>query len=458
MKILHAVHFFLPRHTGGTEVYTARLARAQARRHDVALFYSEKVHSHPNYDLLARRVEGLDCRIVVNNLLYPDFRSTFDNPAIERRFDEVLAELKPDVVHVQHLMLLSMGIVERAKRHGARVVVTLHDFWLWCARMGQLLDASGALCPGPEPQRCSRCLADFPYTQKRGAEHAFKGMELVRRMFGVDLSPLVEQVRGWRPLLPRKAAARVAGTPLPVATLALREQRSAQLLKSVDHVVSPSRMLYERTLAAGVPPERATHLPHGVDLAPLAPPRRYAPAGVTRFAFLGTPAPHKGVHVLIDAFRAAGLDRAELTIFGSTRTDPGYCSDLRRRAQGLRVRFAGALKNSQVPAALAEVDALVVPSLWFENWPLVVQEARLARVPVIASQIGGLAEGVRDDVDGLHFQPGDAVGLAVALRRVAADPELLVRFAAAATLPTAMERHEEVLERIYRGETGGGAA
>lgn len=457
MKILHALHFFLPHHSGGTEVYTLRLAREQARRHQVALFYSEKLHAHRNYELLSRKVEGLDCRVVVNHLLYPDFRATFDNAAIEERFDEVLAEFRPDVVHVQHLMLLSMGLVERAKRRGVRVVVTLHDFWLWCARMGQLLDASGALCPGPEPARCSRCLADFPWTQKRGAEHAFKGMQLLRRAFGVDLSPLVEQVRGWRPLLPRKGRPHKPGAPLPPATLALREQQAAALLRAVDHVVSPSQMLHERALAAGVAAARATHLPHGVDLAPRAPPRRYAPGGVVRFAFLGTPAPHKGVHVLIDAFRAANLDHAELAIIGSARTDPGYCADLRRRAQGLRVRFAGALKNSAVPAALAEVDALVVPSLWLENWPLVVQEARLARVPVIASRIGGLAEGVRDGVDGLHFEAGDAVGLAAALRKVAAAPELLARFAAHAKMPTAMEEHAATLEAIYRGTADGSA-
>lgn len=458
MRILHALHFFLPKHFGGTEVYTLRLARAQALRHEVALFYSEKIHSQRNYELLKRRVEGLDCRVVVNNLLYPDFTATYDNPAIEERFDRVLSDFRPDVVHVQHLMLLSLGLIERAKRRGARVVITLQDFWLWCARMGQMLDHSGALCPGPSPERCSTCLADFPFTQKRGAEHAFRGIELVHRMFGVDLSPLVDQVRGFRPLLARKPAPRRPGLPIAPALLLRRAQQAARLLELVDHVIAPSKMLHDYARSNGVPASRLAHLKYGVDQAARAPDRRYAPEGVVRFAFLGTPVPHKGVHVLIDAFRAAGIESAELAIFGSGSTDPAYFADLRHRAQGLRVRFAGAVKNAEVPAVLEQVDALVVPSLWLENWPLVVQEARLARVPVIASRIGGLGEGVRDGVDGLHFEAGDAAGLATALRRVAADPSCLAKFALQAELPPPMAEHERSLETIYRGEPTGGAA
>jgi glycosyltransferase involved in cell wall biosynthesis len=467
VRILHALHFFLPQHSGGTEVYTLRLARAQSKKHDVALFFSEKIHSRRNYELLRRTTEGLDCRVVVNNLLYPNFRATFDNAAIELRFEEVLADFKPDVVHVQHLMLLSMGLVEAAKRSGARVVVTLQDFWLWCARMGQLLMPDGSICSGPRPAKCAECLADFPYTQKRGAAHAFRGIELMRRTFGVDLSPLVERVRGWQPLLPaRRASDRRESrprSPLPEAQLAQRAAKAAEVLELVDRIVAPSQLLRDRAVEWGAPADRISLLRYGVDLPPRRSVRRYAPDGRVRFAFIGTPAPHKGVHVLIDGFRAAGLENASLTIFGSSRTDPVYFADLKRRAQGLSVTFPGAIPNAQVPSALEEIDALVVPSLWLENWPVVVQEARLMRVPVIASRIGGLAEGVRHGVDGLLFEPGDAVGLATALRRVAREPKLLARFAAKATLPPPMEEHEAALEKLYamggaRPASGGGSS
>src|SRR5262249_18586694 len=348
---------------------TLRVARAQARAgHEVTLFFSEKIHSREDYELLRRTTEGLDCRVVVNNLLEPDFRATFSNPRIEERFDEVLREFRPEVVHFQHLMLLSMGLVGRAKEAGACAVLTLQDFWLWCARMGQLLQPDGSICPGPEPERCSQCLATFPFTQKNGAEHAFRTLGMLRRAFGVALSPLVERVRGWQPLLPRSGAGRGdKGRPIPQSQLRARNEAAARVVAAVDHVIAPSRMLLDRALEWGVPAGNISLLRYGVDLAPRAAARRYAPHGKVRFAFLGTPAPHKGVHVLIDAFRAAEPGRgrphgAELVIFGGSRTTPAYFADLKRRARGLPVRFAGAIDNAQVPAALEQVDALVVPS------------------------------------------------------------------------------------------------
>jgi glycosyltransferase involved in cell wall biosynthesis len=86
-----------------------------------------------------------------------------------------------------------------------------------------------------------------------------------------------------------------------------------------------------------------------------------------------------------------------------------------------------------------------------------VQEARLARVAVIASRLGGLAEAVNDGVDGLTFEPGDVYALAAALRRVAEQPELLPKFAAAAELPPTMAVHGAALDAIYRSRSDAGA-
>ena len=107
MKILMPVHVFLPDHSAGTEVYTYNLARAlQARGHDVQIFCSEKILSKRSYSLLERDVDGLKVHVMVNNLEHDEFTETFANPRAEGSFGRVLAAVKPDIVHVQHLMLL----------------------------------------------------------------------------------------------------------------------------------------------------------------------------------------------------------------------------------------------------------------------------------------------------------------------------------------------------------------
>jgi glycosyltransferase involved in cell wall biosynthesis len=153
-----------------------------------------------------------------------------------------------------------------------------------------------------------------------------------------------------------------------------------------------------------------------------------------RFAFFGTIAAHKGVPVLLDAAARLRDGEGRVALHGG----------LRWAGAGFRAAFAQALAaarpaaehfgpydRADVGALMRRADWVVVPSLWWENAPLVIEEARAAGRPVICSGIGGMAEKVRDGVDGLHFPAGDAAALAETLR-AAADPTLWTRLAAGA--------------------------
>src|SRR5687768_14980060 len=102
MKILLVSNNFLPRHTAGTEVYTAQLAHHLVRRgHQVSVFTAEKEISLPHLSLRKRQYKGLPVTEVINNLFYADFRETWDQPEIARAFGEHLDRERPDVVHFQ---------------------------------------------------------------------------------------------------------------------------------------------------------------------------------------------------------------------------------------------------------------------------------------------------------------------------------------------------------------------
>ncbi|MCS7287413.1 MAG: glycosyltransferase, partial [Anaerolineae bacterium] len=116
---------------------------------------------------------------------------------------------------------------------------------------------------------------------------------------------------------------------------------------------------------------------------------------------------------------------------------------------GPNVRFLGRLNREEVWNALAQVDVVAVPSLWYETFSLLISEAFAAGLPVLASRLGALAERVRDGVDGLLLPPGDVVAWRAAIQRLIDDPDLLARLRANVRPPMTMEEHVERLEELY---------
>src|SRR5690606_20184243 len=131
---------------------------------------------------------------LVNNLLAPDFRATWQDLEVDRLFERVLERVRPDLVHVQHLMYLSAGIVERARARGVPVVMPLHEFWLQCARFGQRVDADGALCAPCDLGRCGTCLARCEHAPPAGARWAAPWIAPLATRTGIDLASPARRV------------------------------------------------------------------------------------------------------------------------------------------------------------------------------------------------------------------------------------------------------------------------
>jgi glycosyltransferase involved in cell wall biosynthesis len=134
---------------------------------------------------------------------------------------------------------------------------------------------------------------------------------------------------------------------------------------------------------------------------------------------------HKGAHVLLEAVRALDTSAYELKVFGNPDVFPDYTAGLRTQAAGLPVRFMGAFDRDRTAEVYAQIDVLVVPSLWLENSPLVIHEAFMAGVPVVGARIGGIAHLVEDGRTGLLYDPSSAVELRAALGRLIENPARL---------------------------------
>jgi glycosyltransferase involved in cell wall biosynthesis len=209
--------------------------------------------------------------------------------------------------------------------------------------------------------------------------------------------------------------------PARPGTLAEGMDRRAERLRAlggeVDLFLAPTSFARDRAVEFGLDAAKVQVRPLG---AVVGPGRARAAGARRRIGFIGTLAPHKGVHVLIRAFRALGRPDLTLDLHGSLTTHPGYVAELRRAAEGdPRIRFQGPFPEGEQPRVLSTIDLLALPSVWWENSPLTVLEALAAGIPVIASAVGGVPELVSHDDTGLLVPPSDPEALRNALEDVA---------------------------------------
>ena len=393
MKVLQVIHGYPPRYNAGSEIYTQTISRGLVRMgHEVNVFTREESQFQPEYSLREEGDEG-EPRIRLHVVNMPRSRERYQHDIVDDHFEQVVETFNPDVVHIGHLNHLSVSIVQTAKRHGVPVVFTLHDFWLMCPR-GQFMQYNldgpepWAFCDGQDDRKCaSRCYS---------------------RYLGGSPSDSEADIRYWTEWVHRRMSL-------------IRE-----VAGHVDLFIAPSRTVQQRFQADfGIPGDRVVYLDYGFDRERLVG-RSRKPEPNFAFGYIGTHRPAKGIHVLLDAFpflRGGPV----LRIWGRTVSET--TPSLKERSARLpgevarRIEWMGEYGTSTIVQDVFDrIDALVVPSIWLENSPLVIHEAQQARVPVITSDLGGMAEYVHHERNGLLFKPRDARDLAEKMQRLVDDP------------------------------------
>lgn len=442
-RVLHAIHDFLPRHRAGSEIYAWELCRALAPACHVSVLAAEHDLQRTHGHLTWRLQDGLTLVEVVNNWVSRHFADTYESPLITAAIEQTLDAVQPDVVHLHSLLNLSFALPEVARARGIPVVATVHDYSLVCAAGGQRVHrADSHVCHAIEPQRCVRCVRESPFHDLAvagrasaiagGADGADGSRPLRRaRIAAGGLSA----ARGAMRRLPAVAAAArrwsaqaTAAVAPSEADIARRLARAADAWRQLDLIVAPSASLATEFARLGFPADKVVVSDYGFsESARERTPRTTARSGPVRFGFLGTIVWHKGLHVLLAAAQQLAATGWAIEIHGDPGTFPDYTGELRTIATGRPVHFRGAYDHQHVGDILSGLDALIVPSIWLENSPLVIHEAFLAGVPVIGARIGGIAGLVQDGVNGLLYDPWSPDDLARVLARVIDEPDLLER-------------------------------
>ncbi|MEW6155068.1 MAG: glycosyltransferase [Actinomycetota bacterium] len=417
LRVLLVSFGYPPDEQGGTQLYGEGLAEALVRAgHEVSVFAA-----NPRSATTVHSVEHqgpIEVERLWDPERAPDDPLALRRPDVEDRFVEALNRTKPDVVHVLHLMHLSPALVEVARDRGTPVVVGLNDHWFLCPLVN--------LAPG-------------------------RSHHLGGRLWGVNCLWHSEATS-----VRRVAALALRGRLWTRARHHLsRPARMRATLGRANVLVAPSMFVRDRFVEFGARPSTIEVLPYGLEpSAGEVVGGRAAPCGRVSVGYLGIYHESKGADLLVDAFRTVDAPGARLTLRGEP-LKRDYLRRLRSAAaEDPRITVGDRVPFTEMQSYLASLDLLVIPSRVHETFCRVAHEAARARLPVLASRVGALAEVVAEGRNGLLFEPDDRHDLAAKLRALVSTPGTLAALDRFPRVKT-MDEHVAELVGIYRREGAG---
>ena len=398
MRVLKVIHGYPPYYMAGSEVYTYQLANELAARGvSVGLFTRMENPFIPGYTADYTVEKGVLIERINNTSSDYVLTDKYLNSEIDKAFEKFLVEYDPDIVHIGHLSHLSTNIPLIAKKYSIPVVMTIHDFWMYCFR-GQMINCSGKVCSSQCEKNCMVCL------QARLKKHADVG-----------------DYREYR-------------------------RHMDKVLASIDYFIAPSKHVMNFYRSMGVDENKITHLRYGFDKNRITYTKRvFRDGDRIRFGFTGRIIPVKGIQTVIDAFGMVRSDTATLKVYGDAGKYAKYLD-----SGDPRLGIEGPYHADDIDNVLKQIDVLVVPSEWYEVSPLVIQEAILAGIPVITSDFGGMPELVQDGKNGYLVPPGNKVFLADLMQRIVDHPIMLNALDIDTSVVVSVEDHVDRVSEIYR--------
>jgi glycosyltransferase involved in cell wall biosynthesis len=436
LKVLHVPYTYAPDPVGGTEIYVKALAK------ELQCFGIESVIAAPSaseidqvYDYDGISVYRYSVSKQSKNMLRELYGA--GDPGASKKFALILDKLRPDIVHMHALTrAVSILLVEAVKQRGIPVIFTYHTPTVSCHR-GTLMLWGDQECDGVlDVQRCTACSLN--------ADGLPRWLSKIVSLLPSSLTIIIERMKlsgGIWTVVRRRELMR------------LRQEAFTALMYQVDAIVALREWVRRLLTRNGVPDWKIVLSPHGLLDAPESDSAIIDVAeSPLRVAFLGRADKVKGIDTLIKAVRAMPDLSIELDLYGVTQSiaDEGYQALLKSlAADDPRISFRPSVLHEQVVALLKKYHVLAVPSRWMETGPLVVLESFLAGTPVIGSNLGGIAEWVQHEKNGLLVDFDDVAGWGLALKRCAEDRHLLASLREGIERPRSMTVVAHEMAGIY---------
>ena len=421
MKILLTVHCFYPKHIYGTETYTLEIAKALKEiGHDVCILTAnshteqigDKQYGEYSYDGVS--VISLD----TSKKPVKRFRDTYFRNDFNDLIGSIIDDFKPDIIHCLHTLNLSVAFLKVIEEKGIPAILTMTDFFGICFNY-ILKRGDDSFCKGPD--RCSsNCLEC--YLSAHGRLEALKNSSgAIGRLCGSY------KVLSYLSILSKSSDLPLLNTSRDIVQ---RKDIIKNHYKVFKKLVAPTDFLAKTYISNGFPKDKIQKLTFGINRKPLigyTNPRTDFDKPLT-FGYIGQISVHKGVDLLVNAFNQLDSGDTKLKIYGDTNQDIKFTEKLKNLI-GTRenIQFLGTFPRENLGKVLREIDVLVIPSIWYENAPLVLLNALATRTPVIVSDVDGMNEFIKHDFNGFLFSQGDVHELYKLLKNCCEYPDELVR-------------------------------
>ena len=436
---------------GGAEISAFTLFRElKARGATAWLLGCSSPKSEARLGATLTQPYGPDDYVYHPNAEFDYFKFANPDPQFPKVIEELVAELKPDIVHTHHFVRFGVEMFSAIRRGWprAKIVLSLHEYLAICNHHGQMMKTrTFRLCEKESTSACAACFPQYGerdfFLRKRYLQMFFEDVDLF-------ISPsrfLADRFRSWG--LPDEKLAVLENMPperdgSPFAEAWTQPNESPELLEPGS---LPSRSVTAPRVTARLAQLRRPALA-----------QRAGPLRTVRFGFFGQMSPLKGITVLMEAARrlnTLGVTNAVIEIYGDYSSQPLEFQKVVEEAleeAGENVVFHGAYDNAQVNALMQGIDAMVIPSTWWENSPVVIQEAFTNGKPVICSNIGGMAEKITHGVNGMHFEVSRPASLAEVLAELATHPGRLAALTAGVRPPPTadevLDQHLDLYNRV----------
>jgi glycosyltransferase involved in cell wall biosynthesis len=433
MKVLHVPYCYFPDPVGGTEVYVHALAREQ-KAIGIDAEIAAPSGSNNSYEYSGVFVRRF---AISRELNLPQVYGEGD-PVAAGSFEVFALAGKPDLVHLHsYTAAVSRLLLHCLKARGIPVVFTFHTPAVSCVR-GDLLYRGEGICNGEMrdrdcticklqslgvPPDIGECLARVPPALARQAAYASS-------LLGKNLATVLEMGR----------------------LVEIRNRYTLEFLSGVDRIVAVCDWVRQVLLRNGVNPEKIVTSRQGLtQRVSEVRPGRHIPDRPLRLVYFGRLHNGKGVELLAEAVLKAEAE-VTLDVYGTVQDHEGEIIRSRLsvlEARSPRIRVRPPVHTKEVVSILARYHLLAAPSQLMETGPLVIYEAFAAGIPVLGSNIGGIAELVNNGKNGFLVKH-DAIGAWIrAIEFLAQNPPVVNRLAANVMSPRSMAEAAQDMNPVY---------